>query len=127
MKKYLIIVGVAVVVLILAIAVAIGVMAYFNALQSFAYVAIILLALFNCLGVLLFALVGAMLLVLVLTVNNKIVPLLEQLTGMVKTVKGTTNFVSENVVNPIIKTASVAAGARGMIQTLFQRGKKEDE
>jgi hypothetical protein len=37
------------------------------------------------------------------------------------TVQGTTTFVSESVVQPIIKTAGAVAGARAMVQTLMRR------
>ena len=41
-----------------------------------------------------------------------------------QTVKGTTTFVSESVVSPIIKAAGAAAGARAMVQTLLRGGNR---
>jgi hypothetical protein len=76
---------------------------------------------FACVGAILFVVVAALLALLVFQLQNHIVPLLERATDTVETVKGTTTFVSESVVTPIIKVAGAAAGARAMVQTLMRR------
>jgi hypothetical protein len=54
-------------------------------------------------------------------IRDHIVPALEKADDALQTVKGTTTFVSESVVAPIIKVAGAAAGARAMVQTLMRR------
>jgi hypothetical protein len=76
---------------------------------------------FACVGAILFVVVAALLALLVFQLQNHIVPLLEKVTDTMQTVKGTTTFVSESVVTPIIKVAGAAAGARAMVQTLMRR------
>ena len=77
---------------------------------------------FACIGAILFVAVAALLALLVFQLQNHIVPLLEKLTDTMQTVKGTTTFVSESVVTPIIKAAGAAAGAKAMVESLMRRG-----
>jgi hypothetical protein len=50
---------------------------------------------------------------------NELTPVIKDLQETVGTVRGTTTFVSENVVNPTIEVASKAAGVRRSLQVLF--------
>lgn len=84
-------------------------------------VAVIYVALFQCVGAILFVVVTALLAFIAFMIRDRIVPILEKVDDTVKTVQGTTTFVSESVVSPIIKTAGAAAGARAMVQTLMRR------
>jgi hypothetical protein len=86
--------------------------------------AIIALAVLAFIGTLLAVALVGVLLWLVLVIRGEIVPLLNKLTATVETVRGTTAFVSEEIVSPIIKVASAAAGAQGMVQALFRNRKK---
>ena len=70
--------------------------------------------------------VGALLIVLLFQVRSlvkllqeEIKPLLESANETVNTMRGTTSFVSENVVSPVVRIHSVLAGVRGGIKTLF--------
>ena len=83
-------------------------------------VAVIYVALFQCVGAILFVVVTALLAFIAFMIRDRIVTILEKVDDTVKTVQGTTTFVSESVVSPIIKTAA-AAGARAMVQTLMRR------
>lgn len=81
---------------------------------------------FACVGSLLFiALIGILALIF-FQLKDNIVPLLEKATDTMQTIKGTTAFVSESVVQPIIKTAGAISGARAMVQTLVRRGAGTD-
>lgn len=55
---------------------------------------------------------------LALTIKDRILPLLEQLTATATRVRGTTEFVSEEVASPIISTYSRISGLRAMIKTV---------
>jgi membrane protein implicated in regulation of membrane protease activity len=80
---------------------------------------IIALALESCL----FGVVILLLLVMVLRLVNmlefEIKPILEKTNETVGTLRGTTNFVSQNVVRPAIHTQARVAGVRQAFKTLF--------
>ena len=50
---------------------------------------------------------------------NELTPVIRDLQETVGTVRGTTTFVSENVVNPTIEATSKIAGVRRSLQVLF--------
>jgi hypothetical protein len=76
---------------------------------------------FACVGAILFIVMTGLLALIAFQLKNNVVPLLEKATDTMQTVKGTTTFVSESVVQPIIRTAGAVAGARAMVQTLVRR------
>ncbi|MCL5958104.1 MAG: hypothetical protein M1358_02105 [Chloroflexi bacterium] len=86
--------------------------------------AIIALVVMSGIGVLLGVALTALLLWLVLVLRDRIIPMLEKLTATAETVRGTTAFVSEELVSPLIKVAGAAAGARGMVQALLKKPRK---
>ncbi|HUS17081.1 MAG TPA: hypothetical protein VM536_18945 [Chloroflexia bacterium] len=89
-------------------------------------VAVAYAAAFSCVGSILFIAVVGLLALIAFQLKNNVVPLLEKATDTMQTVKGTTTFVSESVVQPIIKTAGAVAGARAMVQTLVRRQNGSD-
>jgi len=82
---------------------------------------IIYVSLFMCVGAILFIVMTGLIALIAFMIRDHIVPALEKADDTLQTVKGTTTFVSESVVAPIIKVAGAAAGARAMIQTLMRR------
>lgn len=66
--------------------------------------------------ILLAAIVGA-LLWLVFTIRDKVVPLLETLSDTLTRLKGTTEFVTEQAVSPIIQAAGAFAKFRAVTKT----------
>jgi len=80
---------------------------------------IIALALESCL----FGIVLMLLLVMVMRMVNmlefEIKPILEKTNETVGTLRGTTTFVSQNVVKPAIRTKAQMAGLRQALKTLF--------
>ena len=56
--------------------------------------------------------------------KNEIKPILTSAQETVSTVRGTTNFVSNNMVAPIIKAQSYMAGFRAIVDTLTGSDKK---
>jgi hypothetical protein len=82
---------------------------------------IIYATMFMCVGAILFIALTAILAFIAFMIRDNIVPALQKVDDTVKTVRGTTTFVSESVVSPIIKVAGAAAGAKAMVQTLVRR------
>jgi hypothetical protein len=69
--------------------------------------------------------VGALLIILMLQVQSLVVllrdeikPMLEAINETLATVRGTTQFVSENVVSPVVKWSGYFAGLRRMLQQI---------
>ncbi len=53
--------------------------------------------------------------------NREIKPMLAQVQSTLNTARGTTAFLSEQAVKPVITTASAVAGVRAVFRTLFRR------
>ena len=82
------------------------------------YVVVILVALFSVIALLLMAWLIVEVLSLVRQLRNEIRPLMEQAQETVRTVQGTTEFVSSGLIKPAIQTASIAAGVMRTIAVL---------
>jgi hypothetical protein len=80
---------------------------------------IIALALESCLFGIILMVMLVMLIRLVNTVEFEIKPILEQTNETIGTVRGTTAFVSQNVVSPVVKTTSYLVGVRRGLKVLF--------
>jgi len=80
---------------------------------------IIVLALESCL----FGIVLMLLLIMVIRLVNmlefEIKPILEKTNETVGTIRGTTTFVSQNVVRPVTRASAYAAGIRSGLKTLL--------
>lgn len=95
-----------------------------SALERLMNISVIFLALSAVLVVLLMgALVGLGVWVSLLLKDN-VIPLLEQMTGTVARVRGTTEFVSEEVASPIISFYSRVAGVRALVKTVTGRTRR---
>ncbi len=112
-----------VVLIILGIALAAGILFlasnYSAELEAVRDVFIIALALESCVFGVVLMLMLIMLIRLVNTVEFEIKPILEQTNETIGTVRGTTNFVSKNVIDPVVKTKSYVVGVRQGIRALF--------
>lgn len=80
---------------------------------------IIALALESCLFGIALLIMLVMLIRLVNTVEFEIKPILEKTNETVSTVRGTTHFISQNLVRPTITASSYVAGVRRGVKTLF--------
>ena len=89
-----------------------------DAWQVVLYIAIILVALASLVALVLIALLVLEVLGLVRQVRGEIKPLVEQAQQTVRSVQGTTEFVSAGLVKPAIQTASIAAGVARTISVL---------
>jgi len=81
--------------------------------------AIVLLALESVVIGVLIALTLLQIRKLVRVLREEIMPLLKDAQETVSTVQGTTHFVSENLVNPLIKVQSYSAGVLGTLRQLL--------
>ena len=88
-------------------------------LEAVRDVFIIALALESCVFGVVLMLMLIMLIRLVNTVEFEIKPILEQTNETIGTVRGTTNFVSKNVIDPVVRTKSYVVGVRQGIKALF--------
>lgn len=61
-----------------------------------------------------------MLVSLVSIVRKKIRPLLDSATGTLNNIEGTSSFVSETIVRPVIRVASFGVGARAAMSALLR-------
>lgn len=93
-----------------------------SALASVRDLAIILLALESLV-------IGVVLVVLILEIRNlakllreEIKPILDSADETARTVRGTTSFVSETFVNPMIRASSFASGIMQALRILTRRG-----
>jgi len=87
-------------------------------------IAIVLLALESVVIGILLAVMLLQLRKLIRLLREEIAPLLDSANETLHTVKGTTTFVSQNVVNPLIKASSYSAGALQTLRSLFFIGHK---
>lgn len=60
--------------------------------------------------------IAAGLVFLILVLKDQVIPLLSELTETAKRVRGTTEFMTEEAVKPIIKSAGQAAKVRAMVR-----------
>jgi hypothetical protein len=72
--------------------------------------------------------IGVVLIILVLEIRNlakmlrdEIKPILESADETARTVRGTTVFVSENLVNPMVRASSFVTGFMQAVRILFRR------
>ena len=87
-------------------------------LERFRDIAIIFIVLLSLVTVVLLAGITAALVFLVLQIKDRVIPILEELNGTAKRVRGTTAFVTEEAVKPIVTVASAYARIRAMTRTV---------
>ena len=58
---------------------------------------------------------------LTLMVHRELIPMLTNIQTTLNNVKGTTTFLSDQAVKPVITTASSIAAVKGIVRSLFQR------
>lgn len=88
-------------------------------IQTVRDIFIIAIALESCLFGIILMVMMVMMVRLVNTIEFEIKPILEQTNETIGTVRGTTTFVSKNVVNPVVKATGYMAGLRRGLKVLF--------
>jgi hypothetical protein len=86
---------------------------------------VILAALFILVGLLMVVL-AVLLIGLAAMIRGKLGPILDSARGTLTNIEGTSGFVSETVVQPIVRVASFAAGARRAMGILTGLSKKRE-
>lgn len=81
-------------------------------------ISIVFISLFAVIGTLLLAGILGAILWLVLTLKSRVIPLLETLTATATRIKGTTEFMTEQAVKPVIGVAGTMARMRAMTKTV---------
>ena len=114
--------------IVLGVALAVGILFlaqnFSSQLEAVRDVFIIALALESCVFGVVLMLMLIMLIRLVNTIEFEIKPILEQTNETIGTVRGTSNFVSKNVIDPVVKTKSFFVGVRRGAQSLFGKPRK---
>ena len=95
-----------------------------SALERLRDIAVIFVVLLFLLTVVLLAAIAAALGFLVFQIKDRVIPLLEELTGTFKRVRGTAEFVTEEAVKPILTVASTYAKMRAMTRTVTGKDSK---
>lgn len=85
-------------------------------------VAIIILAVESIIIGILLAVLVVQVIRLVKLLREEVMPILNSTQETVSTVRGTASFVSDHVVQPVVKVSSFTAGARQAVNALFRRG-----
>ncbi len=75
-------------------------------------ISIVFISLFAVIATVLLAAILGAILWLVFTIRDKVVPLLETLSATAKRLQGTTEYLSERAVTPVVSMASTLAGLR---------------
>jgi hypothetical protein len=92
-----------------------------SALERIRDIVIIFLAFQLLLVTIILGGITAGLLFLILVLKDQVIPLLQELTETVKRLRGTTEFVTEEAVKPIITAAGEVARLRAMVRAVTGR------
>ncbi len=84
-------------------------------------IAIIVLALESIIIGVLLAILVIQVMKLVRLLRDEAMPILRSTQDTVSTVRGTADFMSDHLVQPVVKVSSMAAGARQAVGVLFGR------
>ena len=95
-----------------------------SALERLRDIAIIFIVLLFLLVVVILAGIAAALAYLVFQIKDRVIPLLEELTGTVRRVRGTAEFMTEEAVKPIMTIAGTYARMRAMTRTVTGKDSK---
>ena len=95
-----------------------------SALERLRDIAIVFIVLLFLLVVVILAGIAAALAYLVFQIKDRVIPLLEELTGTVRRVRGTAEFMTEEAVKPIMTIAGAYARMRAMTRTVTGKDTK---
>ena len=83
--------------------------------------AIIMLALESVVVLVLLSVLVIQMMRLVKLLREEVMPILRSTQDTVSTVRGTTDFMADHLVQPVVKASSYAAGARQALNTMLGR------
>jgi hypothetical protein len=118
-KKMIVIISIAIVVIV-ALLVLAGFFLYSRpqATTFLRDIAVIILAFETLVVIFFLGVVTVLLIYVILTLEREIKPVLDATSETVYTVRGTTTFVSDTVVSPIMQVASIVGAVKGAVQAL---------
>jgi amino acid transporter len=93
-----------------------------SALERLRDIAVIFIVALFLVTVLLLAAITAALGFLTFQVKDRMIPLLEELTGTARRIRGTAEFMSEEAVKPFLTVAGTYAKMRGTMKSFVSRG-----
>jgi hypothetical protein len=93
-----------------------------STLERLRDISIIFIVALSLVTVLLLAAITAALGYLTFQVKDRMIPLLEELTGTARRIRGTTEFMSEEAVKPFLAVAGTYAKMRGTMKSFVSRG-----
>jgi hypothetical protein len=93
-----------------------------SALERLRDIAVIYVVLMSLIIVVLMAAGTAAMIFLVLQIKNQLIPIIENLSGTIHRVRGTTEYMSEEAVKPMFAAAGRAAQLRAMVKVITGRG-----
>jgi hypothetical protein len=96
-----------------------------SALERLRDIAVIFIVALFLVTVLLLAAITAALGYLTFQIKDRMIPLLEELTGTARRIRGTTEFVSEEAVKPFLAVAGTYAKMRGTMKSFVSRGNSQ--
>jgi hypothetical protein len=89
-------------------------------------ISFIVLAVETLVVMILLLIIVVLLVIMVIVVHDRVIPILEQMNraigeaaDTVQTVRGTTSFIGEKMVNPVIEVSSYASGVRRILKGLL--------
>lgn len=125
-KLYAILAGVGTLVLLILLTIGLYALgdADQSALERLRDIAIIYIILMCLILVIIMAAATAAMVYLILQIKNQVIPMLDELTGTINHVRGTTEFMADEAVKPVISAAGRVAQVRAMIKVATGRGLK---
>ena len=81
-------------------------------------IAVIILAFETLMVIFFLGVMTVLLIYVILTLEREIKPVLDAISETIYTVRGTTTFVSDTVVSPIIEVASIVGAVKGAVQAI---------
>lgn len=95
-----------------------------SALERLRDIAVIYIVLMCLILVIIMVAATAALIYLILQVKNQVIPMLDELTGTINRVRGTTEFMTDEAVKPVISAAGKVAQWKAMLKVVTGRGLK---
>lgn len=95
-----------------------------SALEKLRDIAIIFVVLTSMLTVILLAAITVALILLFMQLKDKAIPILDETTGTINRIRGTTNFITEEAVKPLVVVAGKYSRLRTMSRVVTGKQKK---
>ena len=95
-----------------------------SALERLRDIAVIFIVLLSFITVVLLAAITVALILLFMQLKNRAVPILDETTGTLNRIRGTTNFMTEEAIKPIVTIAGKYSRVRAMSKVVTGKQKK---